>query len=560
MSSPPKKKSRPAQQKGAAAKKVTAKPETSFEKNLPLIITGIFFLLSSIGILHHEMWRDELQAWMVARDAHSVTQLFQNVKYEGHPALWHLFLYALSSVTHDPYIMQVFHVLISTAFVFLINRYAPFSLLSKILITFGYYSFYEYNIISRNYGLGFLFVVIILMLYKNRRQHYVLISLVLFFLANTHVHALMLSGLLSLVLLIDYIQNVRTGAFEKVSMLKLSLCCLIVVSGWATSYVQIKPEADNSFPVNYPKPDEDHEGRRAFAIFKLVTAYYAIPKLGQLHFWNTNYFEPTTLKDGVETVDNGKLNVFFPFLTFLIFFLYFLRKPLILALYTIGSLGFIYLFYYTALTHIRYCGHLFVLLFACMWIETYYKEKIYSIKWLNSLSLAGKKSGKYLFLLVLVTGFIGGVGSYFKDLNEPFSSSTELVDYLKENNLEKLKIYAVPDFIVSPVAGILDRTLYYPQRKAEETFVIWNQNRIDSIDYAAIINEMQEDQKRGMKKMLFITDNPLKFVNPATQQIEAITEAMVSANLHVQLLKNIKAGIVPDEKYFVYLVEEKVGS
>ena len=93
MNSQTKKIQKSAQQKKSAVKKEAAKAEpSSFQKNLPFIITGFYFLLSIIGILNHEMWRDELQAWMVAIDAHSIAQLFQNVKYEGHPALWHLFL------------------------------------------------------------------------------------------------------------------------------------------------------------------------------------------------------------------------------------------------------------------------------------------------------------------------------------------------------------------------------------------------------------------------------------------------------------------------------------
>ena len=558
MSSQLKKQNKTARQHGGAIKKEPAKaPQSPLLKNFPFIITGIYFVLSVIGILHHEMWRDELQAWMDARDAHSVGQLFQNIRYEGHPVLWYLFLYAISFLTHDPWMMQVFHILISSAFVFLINRYAPFSLINKILITFGYYTFYEYNIISRSYGLGFLLVVIILILYKNRRQYYLPISLLLFLLANTQVHGLMLSGLLAGILLIDYIQNVRRGKFEKLSIGKVALCFVIVVSGWAASVVQIKPEADNSFPVNYPKPGDDLSARRTFTIYKFATAYYSIPKLDRLHFWNTNLFEPVTTTNGVELVNTEKLNLVFPLLTFLIFCLYFLRKPLILLLYTVGSIAIIYFLYYSGLTHSRYCSHLFVLLFACMWLETYYTEKIISGKLFNSLSSAGRSAGKYLFIIVLGTGFIGGLSSYLKDLNAPFSASAELAEFLKENDLDKMKIYAASDFIVSPVAGILDRPLYYPQRKTEGTFIIWDQQRSDKVDYAGIINEMEEEQKKGIHKMLFISDNPLQFVNSVTQQSEAITEGMVSANLHLQLLKNIKAGIVPDEKYFVYLFEKR---
>src|SRR5688572_13377820 len=130
-----KKQSGTARQHEAVFKKESAKTDlSSIHQYFPYFITGFYFLLSVFGILHHEMWRDELQAWMVSRDAPSLAQLFQNAKYEGHPALWHLFLFALSSLTHDPFIMQVFHILLSTASVFLIVRFAPFTLFVKILI------------------------------------------------------------------------------------------------------------------------------------------------------------------------------------------------------------------------------------------------------------------------------------------------------------------------------------------------------------------------------------------------------------------------------------------
>src|SRR5258706_11718259 len=58
-----------------------------------IIITAIFLIVASVGMIYHEMWRDEYQAWLVARDAHSISQLFHNLKYEGNPALSHIFLY-----------------------------------------------------------------------------------------------------------------------------------------------------------------------------------------------------------------------------------------------------------------------------------------------------------------------------------------------------------------------------------------------------------------------------------------------------------------------------------
>src|ERR1017187_1871514 len=118
------------------------KVETPSEltKYFPIVITFLFFILSFIGIMNHEMWRDEFQAWLVARDAHSIPQLLHNLKYEGNPMLWHFFLFIITTFTHNPFWMQVFHILISSSFVYLINRYSPFPLFQKFLLTFGYYS------------------------------------------------------------------------------------------------------------------------------------------------------------------------------------------------------------------------------------------------------------------------------------------------------------------------------------------------------------------------------------------------------------------------------------
>jgi hypothetical protein len=58
-----------------------------------LMVTAGFFVIALLGILSHEMWRDEHQAWLVARDANSLSQLLDNMNYEGNPALWHFFLY-----------------------------------------------------------------------------------------------------------------------------------------------------------------------------------------------------------------------------------------------------------------------------------------------------------------------------------------------------------------------------------------------------------------------------------------------------------------------------------
>src|ERR1700677_3760207 len=74
-----------------------------------IIVTGVFFLIVLFGLIHHEMWRDELQAWLLARDSHSVFELLKNMRYDGHPPLWHFFLFLITRFTHNPVYMQALH-------------------------------------------------------------------------------------------------------------------------------------------------------------------------------------------------------------------------------------------------------------------------------------------------------------------------------------------------------------------------------------------------------------------------------------------------------------------
>ena len=60
------------------------------------IFTTLFFLIGLPAILNHAMWRDELNVWLIVRDSQSLSELFHNIHYEGHPFVWYIcLLYSL---------------------------------------------------------------------------------------------------------------------------------------------------------------------------------------------------------------------------------------------------------------------------------------------------------------------------------------------------------------------------------------------------------------------------------------------------------------------------------
>lgn len=89
------------------------------------LLVSVFFIFGLIGIANHEMWRDELQAWMIARDSSSLSDLFRNLRYEGHPGLWHSCLYFITRFTRNPIAMQFFHLLLATGVIFIFTRFSP---------------------------------------------------------------------------------------------------------------------------------------------------------------------------------------------------------------------------------------------------------------------------------------------------------------------------------------------------------------------------------------------------------------------------------------------------
>ena len=156
---------------------------------------GITLLFSVVGIvaaLHHEMWRDEIQAWLVARDSSSLFDLAYNLKYEGHPALWYLCLYVLTRLTRSPVVMQAFHLLCASATVYVFVRYSPFNRLQKLLFAFGYFPLYEYSIISRSYGIGVLLLFVFATLFRQRYTKTLWVVVVLGLAAHTSMHVLII--------------------------------------------------------------------------------------------------------------------------------------------------------------------------------------------------------------------------------------------------------------------------------------------------------------------------------------------------------------------------------
>ncbi|MEY4632456.1 MAG: hypothetical protein RIQ81_2576 [Pseudomonadota bacterium] len=104
---------------------------------------------------HHEIWRDEVDSWLLARDA-SFLEMFSILPNKGQPPLWYLLLKGAVAVGLDWRAMQGINLAAVWGAGWLLLFRSGIPLLTLIPVLFSFLLSYEYPVIARNYGLGIL--------------------------------------------------------------------------------------------------------------------------------------------------------------------------------------------------------------------------------------------------------------------------------------------------------------------------------------------------------------------------------------------------------------------
>src|ERR1700730_11047047 len=108
-------------------------------KRRALIMLIIYGLISAVGLYYHEFFLDEAHHFLVSRDSATLSDLYYNLRLDGHPRLWRALLFFITyDITTDPTGMQVLQWVFAMAGAYVLLRYGPFTLWMKILILTGY--------------------------------------------------------------------------------------------------------------------------------------------------------------------------------------------------------------------------------------------------------------------------------------------------------------------------------------------------------------------------------------------------------------------------------------
>ncbi len=483
-----------------------------------LVCLTVFAALALATIAHHELWRDEIQHWSIAVASNSIPDIFENLQYENSPALWHLLLYGITRITHDPAAMQALHLVLAAAAAAVFLIWSPFSRLQRALFIFGYFSIYEYCAISRHYVLGSLLLFGFLALHPWTGRRAYGAAVLLFLVAQTSLFGLMiaLGGAAAMI-----VRRLGDGGAAALRNRHLVGAMVIVAAGGLWSIIQILPEEDC---ILHPAWDFVNTTR----LFQAGTTFWRtlvpLPQFQTIHFWNTNVLDTFPMLHRAEDMPSllaqGVLA-----LALLVASCLYLRKradALVFFLIIAGLCGM--LFYVKKLGYLRHHGHLYLAWIGALWIYWAHVRRS------AQTSTSGTGQGRFfpaLVTVILAVHVVAGLYACVMDIRYPFSPNKAAAEWVASNGHRN-------DLLVAPTAVgyFLDREVYVAPAWSLRRFDIWR-TPWRMPDDEELVKVARERRDKSGKPVLIVWESKLDFPG-ADQQIRELTQFTDVINVHEQ--------------------------
>ena len=507
------------------------------ERRFALALTLLFLVCGAFVAWRHEMWRDEMQAWLIARDSTSLIDLVRNLKYEGHPILWYLCLRPLARLGLSPVAMQVFHLLVATATIYILAAHSPFTRLQKALFAFGYFPFYEYSILCRNYALGVLLFFAFCALFQQRNRRVVSIALILFLAAQTSVHALVVSIALAFGLVRGWFHEGKSTAsaigrrrWAGVSVIALGFVIGIMQIAPASDaleeniqYLQGRPFSENWYP----------------SLPQLLTAparaFVPVPA-AVLHFQDSLW---------VHRIPGFVL--WQPIVSVLILIwccLVVSTNRVALFVYLLGALGLFALFYlvYDGSTQNRHSGFFFLLFIVVAW----------AFRTLRSRPGRLETSHNAILTAFLVVHVLGGLVAARMDWIHPYSQGKAVAELIRERGWQDMLIAADLDYAGATVVGYLGKDrIYYPRGSRFGSFTVQDNARAEDLsDEQLLVRIRTVSASRSDERGLIGTAPDGDVVLLLNRPLDA----RLARRHGVHPVGSAVGAVIRDESYWIYRV------
>jgi hypothetical protein len=489
---------------------VTARrPEHAFAT----IVLFAYLPVALFAIGHHEMWRDELHCWLVARDSATPWDVVRNRAYDGHPPLWYLILWVLQRTTHAPLSMQIAHVAIATACVWVFASHAPFGRLPRALFPFGYFVAYEYVAISRCYGLALLFVLLLCIHHPRRFERPGRTAILVSALALTTTVSTVIAAAYVLVLFVEAIDLRRSGDGDAARLAWFPIA--VGVLSCAAAALLAWPPADSTvahiaWPTTLPSDD---------APTRLIVALAPIPR-ADFFFWNSNALLSWA----------PFRRVAFPVSLALAGWILFVlsRNRAATLLFGAGALLLVALFGGVYGGDVRHHGFLFVLFLMAAWIAQ---------------SSPRPRPGLALTVTAVLIAHVAGAPiALFYEWRYIFSSGRRAAEVIRAQGLADSPLVAEVDYPATAAIGYLGPRAFAlsPRTGRPFSYVKWTRDRHWDPTDAQTLRFASEVAAKRQEPAVLLMNRPLV--------------ADLVDGLRVKRVAELYDSMIEEENFFIYVV------
>jgi hypothetical protein len=459
-----------------------------------------FIVLTLSGVLTHEPWRDESQAWLIARDL-DLRGLFSQMSYEGTPGLWHLILYPFAK-SGAPYFSEAaVHLIIAIAGAAVFLRNAPFGKLTKVLFLFSFFTAYQYAVVARSYVLTGLILFCIASIHQRRMEKPLRYALLLALLANTNVHsfgaALALSGLFAIGIL-------RRRPFRITHF----AAGTAIFAGFAAALLQLYPHDDcftsGLFPFFNPRSLISTAGG-AFFLFD-IKPFNLIPQI---------FFTIFIVASGF----------------------YFIRKPPVFVFYLGALLWPLYIFTFKYPGNQYHLGLITLFTVTAFWLDATYGDKFKDTESPRIIEL-----GKILFLILnasLALSCVRCASAYADEYSERYSGAEDAAEFIIKNipDSEIIAAHRGPQ-TAALLPHLPGRKFWYPETERFGTFIIWNRDYYKGTRISFSEAVSRSKKTFSGKEIIFIFNKPYEL-----NREEGLEQIYAPA---------ARRPMVADEQYWIY--------
>ena len=316
------------------------------------------------------------------------------------------------------------------------------------------------------------------MLFKERYKRFIWVGCVLFLLAHTSVHALIVTIAIGAALCCEYIFGSRflkplnedIAAIENKRPIWIGFALIGI--GILTSVFQLNPPPDTGFAVAW---NFNFEMKRVNDIVKLISRAYLPVTRPVLGFWGSNLLTTYPFFLSIQV----SLCYFLMLFSLLLFH----KRPTALLIYLISTFGLLTFFYIKYHGSIRHHGFLFLTFLMCYWI---YRDapaiklgKAEQEETGSAIDRVLNRAGTVLVTLLLICHAIGGIIAVRMEHRHIFSYGKLTAEYIKSQGMQDLPMVGDIDYAVSTVVGYLEepRQIYYLRGSRLGSFVRWDKAR-----------------------------------------------------------------------------------